>query len=168
MLDDNAESSEEQGQEDPHPSEEEPPPQKKRKLGDILQKDKGAQPTEDRATRVSKEIDRHLQAPQQDSTEDPLEWCKANVISCPALSRLSKTYLCISATSSASEHLFSTAGNVVTKKRSLIRYVHASSCMTRTRWCPVSSAGSVQKFGGNNKNKNKNKNMKKNIKSEMG
>ena len=68
MLDDNAESSEEQGQEHPHPSEEEPPPQKKRKLGEIL---------------------------QQDSTEDPLEWWKANAASCPALSRLSTTYLCI-------------------------------------------------------------------------
>ena len=101
MLDDNAESSEEQGQEHPHPSEEEPPPQEKRKLGEILQKDKGAQPTEDRATRVSKEIDRYLQAPQQGSTEDPLEWWKANAISYPALSRLSKKYLCISATSSA-------------------------------------------------------------------
>ena len=86
-----------------------------------LQKDKGAQPTEDRATRVSKEIGRYLQAPQQDSTEDPLEWWKANAISYPALSRLSKQYLCISATSSASERLFSTAGNVVTKKRSLLK-----------------------------------------------
>ena len=103
MLDDNAESSEEQGQEDPHPSEEEPPPRKKRKLEEILQKDKGAQPTEDRATRVSKEIDRYLQAPHQESTEDPLEWWKANAISYPALSRLSKKYLCISGTSSASE-----------------------------------------------------------------
>ena len=109
------------GQKEPHPSEEEPPPQKKRKLGEILQKDKGAQPTEDRDTRVSKEIDRYLQAPQQDSTEDPLEWWKANAISYPALSRLSKKYLCISATSSASERLFSTAGNVVTKKRSLLK-----------------------------------------------
>ena len=81
----------------------------------------GAQPTEDRATRVSKEIDRYLQAPQQGSTEDPLEWWKANAISYPALSRLSKKYLCISATSSASECLFSTAGNVVTKKRSLLK-----------------------------------------------
>ena len=52
----------------------------------------------------------------------------------------------------------------MTKKRSLIRYVRASSCMIGTRWCPVSSARSVQKFGGNNKNKNKNKNMKKNMK----
>ncbi len=81
------------GQKEPHPSEEEPPPQKKRKLGEILQKDKGAQPTEDRDTRVSKEIDRYLQAPQQDSTEDPLEWWKANAISYPALSRLSKKYV---------------------------------------------------------------------------
>ena len=37
------------------------------------------------------------------------------------------------------------------------RYFRASSCMTGTRWCPVSSARSTQKFGG----KNNNKNMKK-------
>ena len=80
-----------------------------------------AEPTADMATRVSKELDRYLQAPQQDSTEDPLDWWKANAVSYPALSRLSKKYLCISATSSSSENLFSTAGNVVTKKRSMLK-----------------------------------------------
>ena len=84
-----------------------------------LQKDKGAQPTEDRATRVGKEIGRYLQAPQQDSTEDPLEWWKANAISYPALSRLSKKCLCIRRL--AQHRSVSTAGNVVTKKRSLLK-----------------------------------------------
>ena len=105
----------------PHPSEEEPPPQRKRRLGEILQKDKSAQPTEDKTLRVSKEVERYLQAPQQDSTEDPLVWWKDNAASYPALSKLSKKYLCISATSSSSERMFSTAGNVVTKKRSLLK-----------------------------------------------
>ena len=42
------------------------------------------------------------------------------------------------------------------------RYVRASSCVTGTRWCPVSSARSAQKFGGKNKKKKKKKNnMKK-------
>ena len=116
MLDEDFEGSVEQGQEDPHPSEEEPPPPKRRMLREILRKDKDAQPTEDRATRVSKEVDRYLQAPQQDYTEDPLDWWKATAVSYPALSSLNKKYLCISATSSSSEHLFSKAGNVVTKK----------------------------------------------------
>ena len=33
--------------------------------------------------------------------------------------------------------------------------------MTGTRWCPVSSARSAQKFGGKNKKKKKKNNMKK-------
>ena len=37
------------------------------------------------------------------------------------------------------------------------RYIRASSCMTGTHWCPVSSARSAQKFGG----KKKKNNMKK-------
>ena len=42
--------------------------------------------------------------------------------------------------------------------QTLFRYLHMSSCMSGTRRCPVSSARSVQKFGGKNKKK-KNKNM---------
>ena len=121
MLNEDVECSEVQGHDVPHPSEEEPPPQRKRRLGEILQKDKSAQPTEDKTLRVSKEVERYLQAPQQDSTEDPLVWWKDNAASYPALSKLSKKYLCISATSSSSERMFSTAGNVVTKKRSLLK-----------------------------------------------
>ena len=41
------------------------------------------------------------------------------------------------------------------------RYFHVSSCMTGIRRSPVSSARSVQKFGGNNKKRRrKKKNMK--------
>ena len=83
--------------------------------------DKSAQPTEDKTLRVSKEVERYLQAPQQDSADDPLVWWKGIAASYPALSKLSKKYLCISATSSSSERIFSTAGNVVTEKKSLLK-----------------------------------------------
>ncbi len=46
--------------------------------------------------------------------EDSLQWWKMLAPHYPALSQLAKKYLC--ATSSASERLFSTSGNIVTDK----------------------------------------------------
>lgn len=48
---------------------------------------------------------------------DPLAWWKSNSHLYPLMARLAKRTLCIPAASASSERLFSTAGNVVTKKR---------------------------------------------------
>ena len=48
---------------------------------------------------------------------DPLIWWKANAGSFKCLSILAKKYLCVAATSVASERVFSTSGNIVSAKR---------------------------------------------------
>ena len=52
---------------------------------------------------------------------DPLAWWKNNAVRFPLLSVLAKKYLCVCATSTASERVFSTAGNVVTSTRNLLK-----------------------------------------------
>jgi hAT family C-terminal dimerisation region len=44
-------------------------------------------------------------------------WWKINKSKFPILSKLANKYLCMSATSTSSEHLFSEAGNTMTAKR---------------------------------------------------
>ena len=67
------------------------------------------------------EIERYLQVPKVDEEEDPLEWWKTNCVIFPALSVLAKKYLCVCATSSPSERLFSTSGNVVGDNRASLK-----------------------------------------------
>ena len=53
-------------------------------------------------------------APDVDSETNPLDWWKTHQKSFPKVSYLAKRYLCIPATSSPSERVFSTGGNIVT------------------------------------------------------
>lgn len=50
----------------------------------------------------------------------PFEWWKSHEKKYPLLAQIAKKYLCIPATSVSSERCFSTAGNVVTPKRSCL------------------------------------------------
>jgi hypothetical protein len=55
---------------------------------------------------------------------DPLIWWKANEGRFPQMAKLAKRYLCIPATSVASERVFSTSGNIVNAKRSKLTPEH--------------------------------------------
>ena len=48
---------------------------------------------------------------------DPLIWWKTNAGSFKCLAILARKYLCVAATSVASERVFSTSGNIVSAKR---------------------------------------------------
>ncbi|XP_070401545.1 E3 SUMO-protein ligase ZBED1-like [Nothobranchius furzeri] len=56
--------------------------------------------------------------------DDPLIWWKANEQRFPTLAKLANSLLCIPATSTPSERLFSAAGNIVSKKRASLSPEH--------------------------------------------
>uniref|UniRef100_A0AAR2K029 BED-type domain-containing protein n=1 Tax=Pygocentrus nattereri TaxID=42514 RepID=A0AAR2K029_PYGNA len=67
------------------------------------------------------ELNSYLQCSPADSESNPLAWWKLHEINFPRVSRLARKYLCIPATSAASERLFSTGGNIVTCQRSALK-----------------------------------------------
>ena len=66
--------------------------------------------------KISRELERYLQIPQLDTDDNPLLWWKGNQQMFPVLALMAKKFLCIYASSSASECTFSTFGNIVTSK----------------------------------------------------
>ena len=57
-------------------------------------------------------------------SSNPLTWWDEKKDSFPILSRLAQKYLAVSATSTASERLFSDAGNLLTNKRTRMKPQH--------------------------------------------
>ncbi|XP_059194212.1 E3 SUMO-protein ligase ZBED1-like [Centropristis striata] len=70
---------------------------------------------------VTTELNTYTYMPGADHEEDPLKWWKCHKINFPLLSKLAQKYLCIQATSSASERAFSASGNVVSAHRSCLK-----------------------------------------------
>jgi len=70
---------------------------------------------------VEAELNSYLMTPAIDGEENPLAWWKLHKINFPQLSKLARNYLCVPATSSPSERLFSTGGNIVTCTRSSLK-----------------------------------------------
>ena len=63
-------------------------------------------------------LEKYLSIPMLDAEEEPLPWWKENEKTFPMLARMARKYLCVCGTSSASEHLFSSSGQLVTHLRS--------------------------------------------------
>uniref|UniRef100_A0A1A8HG22 HAT C-terminal dimerisation domain-containing protein n=1 Tax=Nothobranchius korthausae TaxID=1143690 RepID=A0A1A8HG22_9TELE len=74
--------------------------------------------------RAEEEMDKYLKASSLPLSEDPLNWWRVHEVTFPLLARLSKRYLCIPGTSVSAERVFSTAGDVVTAKRSTLKPQH--------------------------------------------
>ena len=70
---------------------------------------------------ATEEIDQYIHFPCPEVDSDPLEWWKTHHVDYSHLASLAKKYLCIPATSVASERLFSTSGNIVTDKRCCLK-----------------------------------------------
>uniref|UniRef100_A0A667YW07 BED-type domain-containing protein n=1 Tax=Myripristis murdjan TaxID=586833 RepID=A0A667YW07_9TELE len=64
------------------------------------------------------ELEQYLSLPAIPLEADPLEWWKKHEQQYPIMSRLARKFLCIPATSVASERVFSAAGQAVSKLRS--------------------------------------------------
>ena len=101
-----------------------PPQPKKRKLtrllGDILETaGHGADQTEEEIAEA--ELRRYESEPGETlDCQKPLQWWKVRSANYKYLSKLAKKILCHTATSVPSERIFSTAGNVVSQKRSCL------------------------------------------------
>ena len=106
------------------------PAAKKSKLGKflgkkygigIMQSDSSNSNSVSKLTPLEKELLMYLQYPQLEIEECPLSWWKKESIHLPLLSSLPWKFLCICATSVASERTFSTGGNIVTSKRNFLK-----------------------------------------------
>lgn len=70
---------------------------------------------------IDAELNSYLLSSTLDNEEDPLLWWKTHKINFPRLSNMARKYLCVPATSSPSERLFSTGGNIVSCERSCLK-----------------------------------------------
>ena len=94
-------------------------------LGDII--GSGTEDPEDETlvVKAGNEFDRYLHHPidpkmLKDETFVPLKWWKSNDGVDPLVSNVARKYLCVTATSTPSERIFSAAGNILTKKRAML------------------------------------------------
>jgi len=71
-----------------------------------------------KSTDLYKEVDLYLSIQQVSILENPLQWWRDNALRFKILSVIAKDLLSISATSAASERIFSKAGHIISQKRS--------------------------------------------------
>ena len=72
-------------------------------------------------TEVVTEIDRYKAIGRVEETVDPLQWWCAHSAEYPILSKMARRYLCIPASSAASERAWSALGDIFTKKRNRLK-----------------------------------------------
>lgn len=105
-----------------------PPPAKKRLLGSLL-KSKDTVVPELSGTiahtapedKIKKEISMYLGNTTLDEEEDPLKWWRLHEPLYPMLAMVAKKFLCIPATSTSSERVFSKGGRISTSLRASLK-----------------------------------------------
>ena len=71
--------------------------------------------------RMQNEIEEYLKHTIIDPDTNPLKWWRVHTAQYPVISKLTRKYLCICASSSPSERIFSIAGHIVSKKRNALK-----------------------------------------------
>ena len=71
--------------------------------------------------KVKSQIEDYLKRKTIDPETNPLKWWSANEVDFPVISKLARKYLCICASSSPSERVFSVSGHIVSKKRNALK-----------------------------------------------
>nr|XP_055051518.1 E3 SUMO-protein ligase ZBED1 [Misgurnus anguillicaudatus] len=97
------------------------PAKRTKTLGRLLGKIKQSTSAIPADQRAKLEITSYLQEEVIDGDDKPLEWWKENGSRFPLLANMARKYLCITATSTPSERVFSAAGNIVTPHRNLLK-----------------------------------------------
>ena len=99
-----------------------PPPAKKRSFGSFFKDPtEEPQPVLSPEQQMKAELHAYEAMPKLDPEEDPLYWWKVQSPRFPGLRKLAQSYLSVCATSSPSERLFSTSGNIVTTQRASLK-----------------------------------------------
>lgn len=75
---------------------------------------------------IALEVQSYFQTETIDPEKDPLTWWRDAKAIYPHISNLARKYLCIPATSSSSERVFSTSGNIVTCLRASLKPDHVN------------------------------------------
>lgn len=88
--------------------------------------------------RWKKEIIEYLQIKRASRETDVLEWWKTHENQFPSLAEMAKDFLCIQATSVASERLFSQAGLINTKLRNMLNETSNKCLLCINSWCKSS------------------------------
>lgn len=86
-------------------------------------------------TKVDDEIQRYLREPVPDENCNAVEWWKSRKIGYPILHQVAARFLMVQATSVASERVFSTAGAIVTKKRSALAPTNVNMLLFLNKNC---------------------------------
>ncbi|XP_040065274.1 E3 SUMO-protein ligase ZBED1-like [Ixodes scapularis] len=83
--------------------------------------------TQSSSSDLSAQFEAYLSEPQLGHNLDALKWWRDHESKFPAVAQLAMKYMCIPASSASSERVFSTAGNIVTAKRSCLLPENVSS-----------------------------------------
>ncbi|XP_035994647.1 zinc finger BED domain-containing protein 1-like [Fundulus heteroclitus] len=99
---------------------------KKKRLSDLLQNRRAERTVQTQTTypkreQADAELTKFLQEDAIDASCDPLMWWCDNQKRYPLMANLAKKYMCICATSTSSERMFSTAGHIATPERSCLK-----------------------------------------------
>ncbi|XP_070814650.1 ADP-ribosylation factor-related protein 1 isoform X1 [Chaetodon trifascialis] len=98
-----------------------PPTKKKKTLASFLKSPTAsATASVDPTATIEAELNSYLLAKPLDMDEDPLLWWKKYQENYPRLIDMARKYLCVPATSSPSERVFSAGGNIVSCERSCL------------------------------------------------
>lgn len=93
------------------------PPKKKKKGLSLLFEQEDTIISKDPRDIVQDEIEKYLYIPKLGMDDNPLKWWKENQGSFPNLVKLAKKYLAVQGSSVPCERVFSTGGNVISKRR---------------------------------------------------
>ncbi|XP_078022888.1 E3 SUMO-protein ligase ZBED1-like [Epinephelus lanceolatus] len=78
---------------------------------------------------AAEEVKEYNRAAPLPLSESPLDWWKDHHREYPLLAKLAKRYLCVPGTSVSAEHVFSTAGDIVTAQRSSLTTEHVDQLL---------------------------------------
>ncbi|XP_056116473.1 E3 SUMO-protein ligase ZBED1-like [Rhinichthys klamathensis goyatoka] len=98
-------------------------------LGEAYRPQQEVGPQKTKAAEAEDEIKRYKARRPAGLQDNPLIWWRENEKEYPLLARMAKRYLCVPGTSVTSERVFSTAGDIITAKRSCLTPGHVNELL---------------------------------------